>query len=515
MAPRRLAPFSKPDTWAPMPVPHRKRAGPLMLWMMYLLACLGVVPLLQYLAIPHVPPLQQFQALLILFLCTIPVVLHLTKKDAGLPVFPIICLVYAMSYALPVFFVKPVVVAMSTITGTSTLAKSDVTEALWLTLMGVVAMQLGFWFFQYSILHLVIPKVRLPLQKAPAQRLVSILGLLGLFLLWTGVTNRLVIPISIFYITVLITKQAALCIALLYFYYLNGDLTSRMKMWFISLILMMEMIGFATGNLRNVMDPFVVIGAVYWMVRKKFPWKYAVVGVLIFMIIQPIKAVYRMKVWGEGYATNSVTDRLALWGELVQLSWSGAAIPGTAATQLTTRNTLVRTDLIHTFARVVELTPRQVPYQLGQTYNYLLYALIPRALWPGKPTGQSVNQFFGVSYDFQNEESLNDTSIGCPHLPEAYLNFGPLGVIFVMMIIGMIYGAVDRLFNHPDAGEGGIAVYAVILTDLWTIETATAPTFGGLIQGLLVYTLILRLVQEKKKKNQEPPFLSKPMLKAI
>ena len=77
---------------------------------------------------------------------------------------------------------------------------------------------------------------------------------------------------------------------------------------------------------------------------------------------------------------------------------------------------------------------------------------------------------------------------------EAYINFGLLGLPFVMALIGMIYAAVDRLFNHPNVGEGGLAIYAVVLPSLVTVETATAPTFGALIQSIIVYWLVFRFV---------------------
>jgi hypothetical protein len=149
------------------------------------------------------------------------------------------------------------------------------------------------------------------------------------------------------------------------------------------------------------------------------------------------------------------------------------------------------------FAHVVDETPRHVPFQHGHTYSYLLVTLVPRLLWPNKPSAQVANDFFGVSYGFQSADSLGTTSIGMPHLVETYINFGVMGAFFVMMMIGMVYAAVERLFAHAEAKEGEVAAYAVVMTMLLTIETATAPSFGALIQTIVILILTLRSARQK------------------
>jgi hypothetical protein len=470
----------------------------LRIWLLYMFACLLSVPVLQFLSRPHVPAEQQLLAFLLFFLCTRPVAAHLAQPATRLPVFPIICLVYGVCYALPVFFVEPMLVSSVAVGGFSRVSDSDTMHALELALLGVGSMQIGFVIFRFSVVNLLIPRSRLRLDAKKAKRLVICLGALGMFILWLSVTGRLDLPPELFYIAVLIQKLTSLSIGLLYLYYLKGDLTIKEKIWLIFTLVVTEILSISSSNFRMIIDPAVVVGAVYWMVKQKFPWKYFAIGALVFAIMQPVKSEFRYRVWKHGYAGSSITGRLQLWGELVGAGWLGAIHGERGAVTDTTRGALSRTDIVHMFGRVLSMTPRYVPFQLGKTYSYLIYALVPRALWPGKPSSQAANSFFGVTYNFQDQKTVGETSIGIPHLVESYINFDVLGVFFIMMLIGMVYAAVDRLFNHLEAGEGAIVIYSVIMTTLWTIETGTAATFGAVIQTIMFYTLIFHFVREPR-----------------
>ena len=491
---RTVIPASWPKGWVP-PAPKRSDQS----WKIftgYLLASLVALPVLRYVSLTNVPFNQQLIAYAILLLCGWPAVTHLTRRQAGLPVFAIICLVYGAGYALPIFTTKPIVMSVNRF-GFVGVSAAAVTEALWLTLLGVFSMQVGFWLFKYTLLNMLIPKVRIPLNVKKARRLALVLGTCGAITLWMGINSTLQISVRFVFLYIIIVRLALLSIGLLYWYYLKGELTRSSKAWFIGIVLVFVMLGLALGNFRSVMEPMMVILAVHWMLRRQFPWKMVLVGILLFGIMQPIKGAYRALVWRQGVAQTSVIDRMGLWVTLVRSGWTGILSGRHGAVEHVTRDSLNRTDFIHMFAHVVDETPRHVPFQHGHTYSYLLVTLIPRLIWPDKPSAQVANDFFGVSYGFQSADSLGTTSIGMPHLVETYINFGVMGAFFVMMMIGMVYAAVERLFAHAEAKEGEVAAYAVVMTMLLTIETATAPSFGALIQTIVILILTLRWARQK------------------
>jgi hypothetical protein len=70
-----------------------------------------------------------------------------------------------------------------------------------------------------------------------------------------------------------------------------------------------------------------------------------------------------------------------------------------------------------------------------------LWALIPRVIWPDKPTvggGQDwVSQFTGITFD-------ESTSIGIGQVLELYMNFGISGIIVGFAVLGFILMRLDQ-----------------------------------------------------------------------
>lgn len=97
------------------------------------------------------------------------------------------------------------------------------------------------------------------------------------------------------------------------------------------------------------------------------------------------------------------------------------------------------------FADVVADTPAKVPYWGGHSYSNLFLNVIPRALWPEKPTEKYGNEF-GRRYAFVKNDNY-DTAINIPWLVESYANFGIPGILIIMPLIGVLIGAMNATFN--------------------------------------------------------------------
>jgi len=74
-----------------------------------------------------------------------------------------------------------------------------------------------------------------------------------------------------------------------------------------------------------------------------------------------------------------------------------------------------------------------------------IWALIPRAVWPGKPQvgggGELVSEFTGIAFAEQ-------TSVGIGQTLEFFMNFGQNGVIFGFLIWGFILARFDLLMRQ-------------------------------------------------------------------
>jgi hypothetical protein len=93
--------------------------------------------------------------------------------------------------------------------------------------------------------------------------------------------------------------------------------------------------------------------------------------------------------------------------------------------------------------RVLYMTPSEVPFWEGETYQSIPYMFIPRALWPNKP-GRDFWNKYGRGYRILSEDDIQ-TSVGVGFLAEAYMNFGFFGMYLLAGIMGIYFVCVERL----------------------------------------------------------------------
>ncbi|HEX3406964.1 MAG TPA: hypothetical protein VHS81_06980 [Caulobacteraceae bacterium] len=82
----------------------------------------------------------------------------------------------------------------------------------------------------------------------------------------------------------------------------------------------------------------------------------------------------------------------------------------------------------------------QVDFLKGQSVTDGIISVIPRAIWPDKPTtagsGQTVAELTGL-------ELNQDTSWGVGNVMEFYINFGIPGVVVGFLVLGWLIGVLD------------------------------------------------------------------------
>jgi hypothetical protein len=83
-----------------------------------------------------------------------------------------------------------------------------------------------------------------------------------------------------------------------------------------------------------------------------------------------------------------------------------------------------------------------IRFQDGATLVPLLYAFIPRLVWPGKP-----NNVTGLLFNHTFHVATASTFIGSSNLGDLYWNFGWAGVVVGMLIIGIFMGWAASMFR--------------------------------------------------------------------
>ena len=156
----------------------------------------------------------------------------------------------------------------------------------------------------------------------------------------------------------------------------------------------------------------------------------------------------------------------------------GTSQDGTSATETGVRR------ISHTwlFAHVVAKSPSEVPFWRGETYKPLLTAMIPRAVWPDKPL-EVTGGLFGKRYDLLEPTSM--TSLNLPWHIETYVNFGSVGVLIGMALIGCFLALLDKILNAPGRRELEMGIGLGILMPLTFQDSNFSVMVGTLPQFVL------------------------------
>jgi hypothetical protein len=152
------------------------------------------------------------------------------------------------------------------------------------------------------------------------------------------------------------------------------------------------------------------------------------------------------------------------------------------------------------------LTPSVYPYLHGSTYERLPASFVPRAIWNNKPA-LSLGKWFGDRYWGRNTtEDQSYQAVGFPG--EFYLNFGPLGVLFGMFLVGFLY----RLWYAWLAIDWSILTVSLLVVSvpiMLQIEGDFVLLFRTVVNRifttffvLAVVSLVLRRVRARRERAQ-------------
>jgi len=121
-------------------------------------------------------------------------------------------------------------------------------------------------------------------------------------------------------------------------------------------------------------------------------------------------------------------------------------------------------------------------FRYGETMVYMTYSLIPRLFWPEKPT-VTQGAWFSYYLGFAPSPEKATVSLGITAIGELYWNFGILGTVLGMFIIGLGFSGLWRLagtspqnsiismllyinllFGMPNMAEAGSVFTTLVLT---------------------------------------------------
>jgi hypothetical protein len=157
---------------------------------------------------------------------------------------------------------------------------------------------------------------------------------------------------------------------------------------------------------------------------------------------------------------------------------------------------LDRVSQVALLGQVMEFSPQAVPYWGGSTLATLPATVIPRALWPNKPT-KELGQAFGHRYGLLAADDFK-TSVNLPQLIELFANFGLAGIVLGMAFLGAVYRWLSDRLNRPGAGDGGVVLSALLFSTLAQIESDLSLVFGASLQIGILFFCVLWLARPRR-----------------
>ena len=218
----------------------------------------------------------------------------------------------------------------------------------------------------------------------------------------------------------------------------------------------------------------------YVMEGGAVPWKSLAIGGLLFVLIYPALNAFRTHIWYEAKDLNTY-QKVVRFMEIAKKHYLKSDARTTTETRL-----IRRISLLFTLDYVVEKTPGVVPYWGGATYAPLPVSWVPRVIWPGKPREESGNTF-GRRYDILKFDPVSNTypdhnmSLNIPWITEMYANFGWLGVIAGMSLVGAVLGLLEAFFFRETMNIAQTAVGVTVMLPLFFQESNLSLMTGSLL----------------------------------
>ena len=416
-------------------------------------------------------------------------------RNIRVPVWTLVCVAHFVFYGLAIF--GALRNSPSVFDHGSELPDSVVTAAMLVGILGLLSMGAG----RTAAMHLVGHKsFRLPFlaTTTTTPTRIHVLLLIGI------VTNIFGVPFFgtvVWYISVIAFSALPLVAFLWLVLVRRLRKVTSLDLLLIPAFLSTRMISGARVNasLGTIVFPLLLIGVAEVSLKRKLPWPMITVVACLILFLQPGKARLRHEM-NRGTVGIGMMDAVVRWFGISISEWEDV-LAGNSPLDKQLTATSSRSSLLTMTGLILEKTPEIVPYQLGASYPLLMKNLVPRVLWPEKPSANLANQFFQVEYGVTERINLKAVSIACGFEAEGYMNFGWLGVLATGLIVGFVLGVYELAFFSVESSLTAIAVGLAMLPGFLSIESQLVEYLGGILQLVFAAAIVFHQAKGKRSSN--------------
>jgi hypothetical protein len=142
-------------------------------------------------------------------------------------------------------------------------------------------------------------------------------------------------------------------------------------------------------------------------------------------------------------------------------------------------------------ALAVIYTPSEVPFQHGGTLSNLASGFVPRIFWPSKPK-VGIGYWFAETY-WGTPPGVTQVPQSVTHIGELWIDFGWIGVVLGMAILGVWYRFAYAVLRPRESGTGAV-LYAIFLLTTLPVDRDLPLVYVTLAQRLVFVALLFGAV---------------------
>lgn len=407
----------------------------------------------------------------------------------GLPIWPVFCLVLGTTYALPM------------IQNPEILRDYTAAEIILggITTIGFILVATTVWLFMTSETP-EAPRSILMIEEHHAVRYLLLFVAAGVLFGLNQIAGWIYFPGNLMSVVRgVVMSLNSLALFVLAYYHGREMLNKQVFLLFAAGAAATIVMGMTSLMLAQAIVPVAMVVFGYMLGSNRVPWVTMVVIFLVMAVLHAGKMEMRKQYWGEGGMQLSLTQLPQFYSDwfgygMEELGGLGGVVSGSKREDGQS-SVFERSGNLHMLLLVQEKSPRELPFLMGATYAPIPRLLLPRFIDDQKGISHAGNIMLSTYYGLQTEDQTRNTSIAWGLVPEAYANFGYLGIAGLAVVLGIFYSIVTKMSVGVPMTSLRFVVGLLIMaaaTRADTMGVFVTTQFQGVVGVTLAAALLMR-----------------------